>query len=187
MFLNRNTEILFTKNIRKAPGSHSLEDQTALFLRNKQVARKFEFSAENCAALEHLNHKLLQEEKRIFVLYRSLEKQCLEWKEHNLIDEYKMEIQLECWNKNYYVQFDSDLEGNPFFRTSYDFMPFQKNIIYKEQDFYELSAAPLLPKSKHCYSFHHLYDHTYLTFYDLCHIDEVWMELKVTYQNFASL
>ena len=185
MILNRNLEINFIKNIQKKHSQLTMEEQIKMFERNNKVNSKFELNKINCNRLLLLNRKLFEKEKRIYSLYKDLENQCKKLIKSQLINDFEIEITLECWNNNYYKKFDSNLEGNPFFETSCNFMNFQNDIEYKNLDFYELSKNITLQKTKHCYTFHHLYDHTNLTLFDLCNIDEIWMELKVNYQHFS--
>lgn len=187
MLVNRKKEIHFTKNIQKKHSQLTMEEQMKLLERNRIVNSKFELNLTNCNKLMLLNKKLFEEEKRMFSLYRNIKTQCKELVNNQLIDDFEIEIALECWNKNYYEKFDSDLEGNPFFEISCDFMDFQDDILYKKLDFYEFEANLPIQRTEHCYTFHHLYDHTFLTFFDLCNIDEIWMELKVIYQNFVAI
>jgi hypothetical protein len=187
MILNRNLEINFIKNIQKKHSPLTIEEQMKLLERNNKVNSKFELNVINSNRLLFLNKKLFDEEKRMFSLYKNIEAQCKELVKNQLIDDFELEITLECWNKNYYKNFDSDLEGNPFYEISCDFMNFQDDIIYKKLDFYEFKANLPIQKTEHCYTFHHLYDHTILTFFDLCNIDEIWMELKVIQQNYTNI
>ena len=187
MILNRNLEINFIKNIQKKHSQLTMQEQMKLLERNNKVNSKFELNVINCNRLLLLNKKLFDEEKRMFSLYKNIETQCKELVKNQLIYDFEIEITLECWNKNYYENFDSDLEGNPFYEISCNFMNFQNDIMYKKLDFYEFEANLPIQKVEHCYTFHHLYDHTVLTFFDLCNIDEIWMELKVIYQNYTNI
>ncbi len=187
MILNRNLEINFIKNIQKKHSQLTMQEQMKLLERNNKVNSKFELNVINCNRLLLLNKKLFDEEKRMFSLYRNIKTQCKELVKNQLIDDFEIEITLECWNKNYYEKFDPDLEGNPFFEISCNFMDFQDDMMYKKLDFYEFEANLPIQKTEHCCTFHHLYDHTILTFFDLCNIDEIWMELKVIYQNYTNI
>ncbi|TRX36283.1 hypothetical protein [Flavobacterium restrictum] len=134
-----------------------------------------------------MNQKLLDEEKRIFGLYQNIQKQCKELVYSKVIDYYEIEIVLKLWNDNYYKKFDPSIEGNPFFETECNFMTLQESAIYTELDFNDTILKATMPKMKHCYSIHNLYDHCHLTWFDLCNIDSIWVELMVTYQRFSTI
>lgn len=187
MNLNSKREISFIKIIQKNSRDITLKERTALVERNRYVNIVFEFTPEVCKKLLLLNKKLLEEEKRIFGLYKNIQKQCKELVAGKFIDDYEIEIKLECWNDNYYKKFAPSIDGSPFFVTEYNFMGFQEAITYTELDFNDTNLKATMPKIKHCYSFHNLYDHTNLTWFDLCNIDEIWIELIVIYQHFTKI
>lgn len=187
MKLNSKREIRFIKIIQKKSRDITIEEQTNLVERNKYVNVVFEFTPAVCEKLLLLNQKLLDEEKRIFGLYKNIQKQCKELVSSKSIDDYEIEIVLECWNDNYYKKFDPSIDGNPFFETECNFMGFQEATTYTDLDFNDTILKTTIPKMNHCYSFHHLYDHSYLTWFDLCNIDSVWVELMVTYQYFSTI
>ena len=185
MKLNSKREINFIKIIQKTGSEITQEERKILLERNKYVNLIFEFTPSVCKKLLLLNKKLLEEEKRIYSLYKNIHTQCKELVSYKYIDDYEIEIKLECWNDNYYKKFDSSIEDNPFFETEFNFMGFQEASTYTELDFNDTNLKAAMPKMNHCYSFHHLYDHTDLTWFDLCNIDSVWIELIVNYQHFT--
>lgn len=190
MKLNREREIRFSKIIQKKSQDITIEEQMALSERNKYVNAVFEFTPTVCEKLLLLNEKLLEQEKRIFGFYNIIQKQCKEWVYSKSIDDYEIEIIIECWNDNYYKKFDPsiDIDGIPFFETRCNFIGVQEAVTYTELDFNDrIQLKAIMPKMKHCYSFHHLYDHTDLTWFDLCNIDSVWVEIRVTYQHFTAI
>lgn len=187
MNLNRKREINFIKLIQKESRKITIDEQAVLLERNKYVNVLFEFTPEVCKKLLLLNKKLLQEEKRIFELYKNIQKQCKELVSGKFIDDYEIKISVKCWNDNYYKKFDPSIDGNPFFKTDCNFMGFQETATYTELDFNDIIIKATMPKMNHCYSFYHLYEHTYLTWFDLCKIDSVWIELIVNYQHFTTI
>lgn len=187
MNLNSKREISFIKIIQKKNQKITIDEQAALLERNKYVNVLFEFTPEVCQKLLLLNKKLLQEEKRIFDLYKNIQKQCKELVSGKFIDDYEITISVKCWNDNYYKKFDPSIDGHPFFETGCNFMGFQETATYTELDFNDTILKATMPKMNHCYSFHHLYEHTYLTWFDLSNIDSFWIELIVNYQHFTTI
>lgn len=187
MKLNLEKEANFIKIIQKESREITPEERIALLKRNKYINKLFEFTPEVCKKLFLLNKKLLEEEKRIFDFYRNIQKQCKKLVYSKFIDDYEIVVVLKCWNDNYYKKFDPSIDGNPFFETECDFMGFQEAKTYTELDFNDTHLDVTMSKLKHCYSFHHLYDHSPLTWFDLRNIDSVWVELTVTYQHFSTI
>ncbi len=44
-----------------------------------------------------------------------------------------------------------------------------------------------LKNQHHSYLLHHLYDHTFLAWQDIVDIEEIWIEIELTIQNFTIL
>ncbi len=187
MKLNSKREIRFSKIIQKNSREITIEEQMDLSERNKYVKVVFEFTPAVCEKLLLLNQKLLEQEKRIFGLYKNIQNQCTELVSSKFIDDYEIEIIIECLNDNYYKKFDPSIDGNTFFETECNFMEFQETATYTELDFNHPILKATMPKMNHCYSFHHLNDNTGLTWFDLCNIDSVWVEVIVTYQHFTTI
>ncbi|EKT3958430.1 hypothetical protein NTJ28_002444, partial [Flavobacterium psychrophilum] len=92
----------------------------------------------------------------------------------NSINDFEIEIILECWKK--------ELIDEPFYKASCNFVNLQENEEYFLNDFNDTNIKELKFKNKHCYSFHHLYDHTDLTLFELSEIKKIWFDIKVDYQ-----
>jgi hypothetical protein len=143
-----------------------------LIIRNLIIQTKI--SKKVSEKLEKLNHLLINIESKTFSQYKIIEKNCKNLKAKNDIDDFEIEIILECWNK---VSSDK-----PFFKTSCNFINLQESEKYFLYDFNDTNKKELKFNKKHCYSFHHLYDHTSLTFLEISEIEKFWFEIKVSYQ-----
>lgn len=183
---NQKQESTFIKYIQKT-SRLSFQEEVFIQERNRAITSEFKPTTETNDLLSKLNQKLYQEEERMFLLYKSIEKQGNDLIARNSINDFEIEIKLECWNNGYYEKYYPEVIGNPFFTTACDFMSFQKGTTYEVLDFSEMDSLSFLPQTKHCYTFHHLYDHTDLTLFDLCNIDEIWLDLNVTYQSFLKI
>jgi hypothetical protein len=158
--------------------------------RNEFVQNQFKLNDEAYKKIERLNEMLLNEEKRIFIQYRAIEANAKLLVEKVLIDDYNIEIRMSCWNENYIRLIDPELDGDPFFETWNSFMSFQEKESYEPSDFTErsLTGDTQITKFDHCYSFHDLYyHHNDLTWFDICNIEEIWMDIKVDYQFFSKV
>lgn len=111
------------------------------------------------------------------------------------IKDFNIEVESDYWNNKHYKKYDPKVYGNPFYTNTWDgFVGFRQ----LEEEYNEscsntvggMSFIPqdsLIAKTNHCYSFHHLYDHSDLAWLDIYNIDEVWMGIKVDYQFFSKI
>lgn len=187
MEYNDQLEKNFLDAIQKTHCKRTYEEEVKLNQRNKAIMLRFPGTLRTDKKLELLNQTLKSEEKRIFPIFRQIESQCAALVLNKDIDDFEIEIVLECWNNDYYEKYDNSIEGNPFFETVCGFMAFQQGELYEDEDWREPFDNGILAEEQHCYSFHHLYEHTDLTWFDLCNIDEIWFELKVVYQYFSEV
>ena len=148
------------------------------------AADQFEFDEKNINILEQLNLKMLQEEKRIFPFYKRIVEENEKLVQNNIIDDFNIVLIISCYS-NHYENLDPELEYSCFSETECHFMNHQKQKTYFEDDWREHGVRYPLSHFAHCYSFHHLYDHTNLSFFDLCLITNIWFEIKVDYQFFT--
>jgi hypothetical protein len=190
MKINHKLEKEFIRILQIKNWNRTTEEHNTLRKRNEIIMSQFEFNDGVYQKLERLNEMLLNEEKRIFVQYRAIEANAKLLVEKVLIDDYNIEIRMSCWNENYIRLIDPELDGDPFFETWNSFMGFQEKESYEPIDFTERSLTGDAPITKfdHCYSFHDLYYHHYdLTWFDICNIEEIWMDIKVDYQFFSKV
>ena len=133
-----------------------------------------EFSSELLTKLNILNNHLIEIETKTFHRYKILEKNCKKLKLDNKIDCFKIDLSLEC-----YVTENID---EPLITTFCNFVGLQEGLTYCLTDFNDTNLKDLQLDNKHCYSFHHLYDHTELTFVEMSKIHKIWYDIKIDYQ-----
>ena len=186
MKLPQKLETNFIKTLQKREIKTD-EEWSLMIERDNLIDQQFVFSEEVLQKLICLNEKLLQEEKRIFPIYKEIKNRCEALVSDNLIDDFEIELVVECWNDTYYKKYDESLDGNPFLEEECTYMDFQKGETYVEKDFNYYKDRSYLPEIWHCRTFFELCYHTDLTWFDLCNIDEIWMEIKVRYQFFSDI
>jgi hypothetical protein len=186
-------EINFIRIIHKNPNAITRSEKNINKQRLNYIKEQFEFTTEVYKKLIHLNEQLRQEEKRILCQYRQIEKKCDLMVTKKEIDSYNLEVVVNYYNNNHYSKYDPSFENKPFFETGRegDFMEYSQkriqfdticwNTLYDGHKGIILRNSPL-SEIDHCFSFHHLYDHTDLTWFDIHNIDEINMEIKVDYQ-----
>lgn len=179
----------FISAIQKEAYCRTRQEENNIRKRNKYIDEQFELTPKVYEKLVLLNKKLQQEERRIFYQYRKIQKQCVQMIGNKEIDDFNIEVIVKYWNNKHYKKYEPSIDGNPFFETNCvgDFMTFQQEADYNSFRHNENHNQAPFPEINHCYSFHHLYDHTNLTWFDIYNIDEVWMEIKVDYQFFATI
>ncbi len=184
MKIVKELEINYIRAIQKRSCERTRNDEGNIRKRNDHIESQFEFTTEVCEKLILLNEKLRQEERRIFYQNRLIEKQCKLLLKNKEIDGFNIGVVVEYWNNKHYKKYDPLIDGNPFFKTTDDFMIHQTTEMeYHTKPHNEHHNRAPLPEINHCYSFHSLYDHcNELTWFDIYKIDEIWMEIKVDYQ-----
>lgn len=184
MKIDKTLELKFVKVIQKQKSQWTNEDLNVVFERNSLVNKHFEINTEVSNQLQKLNSKLRLEEKRIFPFYRNLKLENEKLVREKIIDDFNLEVIISSFSDNHYKDLDSQLKGNSIIQTNCNFMLHQDENEYLEEDWKEFALNEPLLNFNHCYSFHHLYDHTDLTWYDLSFIEDIWLEIKVDYQFF---
>ena len=183
MIIDKKLEINFIKAIQKNRSSRTILENNLLFKRNLLIDRQFEWTSLVYQKLIFLNECLRKEELRIFQQYKLIENKCKEMVLNRQIDDYNIELQTLYWNNKHYKKYIPSIEGNPFYETIDSFMLFQASYEqYNSEPHNDNYPMSPLPEINHCYSFHHLYDHSDLTWFDIYNIDEVCMQIEVHYQ-----
>jgi hypothetical protein len=182
MKINRKLELKFLKAIKKQDSKWKKKELVDFNERNLFVKQHFKLNKEIVQKLQKLNDKLSRAEKRIFPIYRNLQivnqKLILE----KTIDDFNIDVIISTYSNNHYKYLDENWFENPIIETNCNFMNLQEGDSYTEEDWKENARKEPILDFKHCYSFHHLYDHTFLTWYDLSIIENIWIEIKVDYQ-----
>jgi hypothetical protein len=195
MKIDKELEIGFIRAIQKHSNERTKKDENAIDNRNEYINSQFKWSTELDEKLVLINDKLRGEEKKVFNQYRKIEKQCKLMVDNKEIKDFNIQLESEYWNNKHYKKYDPEIYGNPFYKNTWDTFMGSRQM----EEEYDNSCSntvsqmgfipqdSLIAKANHCYSFHHLYDHTDLTWFDIYNIDEFWMEIKVGYQFFFKI
>jgi hypothetical protein len=196
MKIDKELEIAFIRAIQKKSNERNESEKKAIYDRNEHLNSQFKWSIELDEKLMLINNKLREEEKKVFNQYRKIEKQCKVMIAKKEIKDFNIEVESDYWNNKHYNNYDPVVYGNPFYKnTSDSFMTgyrqlgeeYQTDCSNTVSQMLFIPQDSLIAKANHCYSFHHLYDHSALTWFDIYNIDEVWMEIKVDYQFFSKI
>lgn len=158
--------------------------------RKRALNDKFVFTEEVMGKLRKINETLQEQtirvRKQAEIIFTFQEKLLKE----KAIDDYEVEVEVQCWNNRYYRRWDEEFYGNPFY-TDYYFLLFDPDTdeIFFTDNWNEFQGRTEHPLCKefHCYLFHNLYDHTYLAWEDILRIEEIWIEIKPWNQFFLKL
>ena len=182
--IDRELELKYLQIIQKSHTEWTDEEENIVSNRNDFVCDNFEITQKVINKLHRLNTKLRLEQERIFPFYNKLKKVNDKLVSNNSIDDCNINLVIHCFSNDYhYLDLDPELEGSSIYETEclscMTHLEDEKNLI---DDWQDGGVPASLRHFKHCYPFHHLYDHTCLTWFDLSLIDEIWMEIKVDYQ-----
>ena len=195
MKIEKELERNFTRAVQKHSNERTESEQKAIDNRNEFINGQLKWSTELDKKLVLLNDKLREQGKKVFNQYRKIEKQCESMVDNKEIENFNIQLESEYWNSKQYIKYNPEVYGNPFYKNTWD--SFIRSRQFEEE--YDnscsstVSEIPFIPqvsliaKANHCYSFHHLYDHTDLTWFDIYNIDKIWMEIKVDYQFFRKI
>ncbi|MFV8337220.1 hypothetical protein ACNQF7_14220 [Flavobacterium sp. RSP29] len=195
MKIDKELEIGFIIAFQKQSNERTENQKKAIDDRNEFIDSQFKWSTELDKKLVLINNKLREEEKKVYNQYRKIEEQCKLMVVNKEIEDFNIEIMSDYFNNKHYKKYDPEVHGNPFYKNTWDgFVDFRQ----LEEEYNDscsntvggISFIPqnsLIAKANHCYSFHHLYDHTDLTWFDIYNIDKFWMEIKVDYQFFSKI
>lgn len=195
MKIDKELERGFIRAIQKTSNERNESEKKAICDRNEHINSQFKWSTELDEKLVLLNDKLREQEKKVFNQYRKIEKQCELIVTNKEIKDFNIKFESEYWNNKHYKKYDPKVYGNPFYINTWDdFVGFrQLEEEYNDSCSNTVGGMCFIPqdsliiKTNHCYSFHHLYDHSDLTWFDIYNIDEVWVEIKVDYQFFSKI
>ncbi|MDO8316693.1 MAG: hypothetical protein Q7T12_04140 [Flavobacterium sp.] len=181
MKIDRKLEIKYCRAIQKSRFERTKIDKANIYKRNDIIYSQFEWTPEIKKTLALLNEKLRIEEKRIFMIYRQIENQCKLMVKNKQIDGFRMDIEMALYS-NYYDTYDPGI-GYFCIPTIGNFMFWQDNEEYDSRPWYEHYNGAPLPEISHCFTFFFLWEgNDELTWFDICNIDEVGMDIKVDYE-----
>lgn len=181
MKIDRKLEIKYCNAIQKSEFERTKSDIANIDKRNAIIFSQFKWGPEIEKRMIRLNEKLRIEEKRIFLIYRQIEKQCKLMVKNKQIDGFMLDIEMALYSK-YYEAYDPGI-GCFCIPKIGNFMMFQSNEEYDSRPWYEYYDGAPMPDISHCFSFFFLWEgNDELTWFDLCNIDEIGMDVKVDYE-----
>jgi hypothetical protein len=168
----------------------SIEDRDTVYERKYLLNKNFVFTEEVKSKLRAINSVLQKEELRIKFQSEKIIALQEEWTSNGIIDDYELDVIMHCWNDGFYEQWHPEFENNSFF-SDYWFHHFTKDRdeIFYTDNWNKFQGRQEHPFAKgfHCYTFHHLYDHTPLAWEDILRIEKIWVEVKVGNQFFIQI
>lgn len=172
--LNTNYVKCFLKN-----WNNLTEKEESLLTKRKNLLNSnFKFTRTTIEKLRKINNCIEKLEERVKSPSDFIFNQLIDWRKQKIIDSYGVDVIVQCFNTDYYVQWHKDFEGNPFyhFLSLMDSMNRIKNHdAFCETNFnsFQLKQEHPLTNEKHCHSFNHLYTNTYLAWEDILRIEEI--------------
>ncbi|MGC8491927.1 MAG: hypothetical protein ACP5SH_09340 [Syntrophobacteraceae bacterium] len=143
-------------------------------------------SGEQIAKYGQINGRLAAIEKRIKKDFERLLPQCEQMRKEGVIDDFEIEAEVSLWLD----------ENDPAFRGDDDNILAVVSFDAKSQadsDFglddrqnhneYQFFDGHAMQKERHCWLFHEFFDHGGL-WDDIVRADMIWLDVRVTYQNF---
>lgn len=165
----------------------SKQEDIILAKRERELNKKFVFSAEVIEKIKKLNtllhnkQKLIRENsKHILILQEELLAK-------GLIDDYNIDTELQLYNDDYYIKWNEEtFDGNPFYTdyTLHLFEHLDKDEIFFADNWNEFISIKNHPlRNEHfCYLFKHISNSHYLAWEDILRIDDIWIDIKIDYQ-----
>ena len=176
---------LFISCILKEWKDIDREERETLRERKISLNKNFLFNDENVQKLRHLNDILHKREASIQAHANRLREVQKEWLGNKWIDDIEMEYTLGLWNSRLDV-LHPEFEGNPFYKGTLNHFRFndeEHDDAFINDNWNEaFGGTHTMANDFHCYTFHHLYDHTYLSWEDIIGIEQVWIEIVVQNQ-----
>ncbi len=164
------------------------EYKKAMERRQEILNDAFKFTKANIAQLDCLNKILAKKQQIVLVQAEAFRK----FIASNITNtDWEIEFTIDLFDNKTHFK-NTDAEGDSFFSGEFR-LPFNKVKGYEDEDkacfyndnwneFRHRSDHPL-GKQFHCYTFHHLYDHTFLAWQDLVSIRDVWIDIKLQIQH----
>ncbi len=166
-----------------------------LHKRKSHLNRHFLFNTENLSKIESVNKLLINKFKEAYLQAERIEEFLLLQMQQSgtFVCDYEIEFRLSLWAEKKYANI-KELEGNPFFEYNPYVAYYKKNDErHRDVDEHKFwlfeenhnEHPEIFKNQNHCYLFHDLYDHTYLSWQDIVDIEEVWIEVIVIVQSFT--
>ncbi len=177
---------------------HRRSQEEDLRDRKHALNKEFVFSEENVKRLSHINTLLADKSKAAYEMAEKLESFILPAMKDpdTFISDYEIEFEVCFFAEKKYSHIP-DLQGNPFFecRPIWFYKADRNEAECKEHkdwlfntDHTEVfQGRQALSSFKHSYMFHDLIDHTILSYQDIADIEDIWIEVVLTVQNFQEI
>jgi hypothetical protein len=169
-----------------------------LFDRKHKLNKEFMFSDENVKRLSDINAILQGKSELAYKQAERLEANIITDMQNSdpFISDYEIEFLLSFFAEQKYSHIPN-LQGNTFFECkpiwfakadrSESERKEHKDWLFKTDHTEIIHEGHPLYNFRHCYLFHDLIDHTILSYQDIVDIEDVWIEVVLTVQNFQSV
>jgi len=177
---------------------HRKSQEEDLRDRKHALNKEFVFSEENVNRLSHINTLLADKSKAAYEMAEKLESYILPVMKDpdTFISDYEIEFEV-CYFAEKKYSHIPDLQGNPFFecrpiwfykadRNEAECQE-HKNWLFNTDHTEVFQGRQPLSSFKHSYLFHDLIDHTILSYQDIADIEDIWIEVVLTVQNFQEI
>ena len=165
--------------------------------RKHLLNKEFVFSDNNVNRLSVINARLTEKSAEAYQYAEKLENFVLTMMQHpdTFISDYEIQFKLNFFSERKYSCIP-DLQGNPFFECEPIWFAkadcnesdrkWHKDWLFNTDHTEVIHEGHPLYSFRHCYLFHDLIDHTILSYQDIVDIEDIWIEVVLTVQNFSS-
>ena len=152
MKIDKELEQDYIRILQKTCSERTVIEESRIRKRNGLIESQFVWKPKVKEKLILLNEKLSEEEKRVFVQYRLIQKQCQELVKNKTIDDFEIYIKVSYWNNKHYKKYVPSMDGDSFFSISVDgFMSQQLDEIEYDSSSHNLHRENArLPEISHC-------------------------------------
>ena len=177
---------------------HRKSQEEDLRDRKHALNKEFVFSEENVNRLSHINKLLADKSKDAYEMAEKLESYILPGMKDpdTFISDYEIEFEVCFFAEKKYSHIP-DLQGNPFFECQPIWFSKadrkeaeckeHKDWLFNTDHTEVFQGRQQLSSFKHSYLFHDLIDHTILSYQDIADIEDIWIEVVLTVQNFQEI
>ena len=177
---------------------HRKSQEEDLRDRKHALNDEFVFSEENVKRLSHISKLLGDKSRDAYEMAEKLEGYILPVMKDpdTFISDYEIEFKV-CFFAEKKYSYITDLQGNPFFECEPIWFykadrnetecKEHKNWLFNADHTEGIQEGHPLYSFEHSYLFHDLIDHTILSYQDIADIEDIWIEVVLTVQNFQEI
>jgi len=166
--------------------------------RKHLLNKEFVFSDNNINRLSVINALLTAKSEDAYQHAEKLENFVLSFMQNpdTFISDYELQFKLNFFSERKYSNIP-DLQGNPFFEcepiwfakadSNESDRKWHKDWLFNTDHTEVIHEGHPLYSFRHCYLFHDLIDHTILSYQDIVDIEDIWIEVVLTVQNFQTI